>query len=203
MTGADLDALLEQVHKTPGLAALGWAEDEIEQAARRHPGAADALYHAFMLIQPQHGMGVEFVYRGHARELLERVAAGRDTRPGTAVEVCLACAQASMVAPFHTAAVGLYLRAWAQAFPDNQLTHEQAGELAHYEALRSDEIDDLEALTRRKVADPRRQIVVECAGQHHGEDVDCLFMPDAARRPVEDEPFVADTRHVQGALWAA
>jgi hypothetical protein len=33
------------------------------------------------------GMGTEFVYRGHARGLLERVAAGTDLRLATAAEL--------------------------------------------------------------------------------------------------------------------
>jgi hypothetical protein len=58
------------------LTPVEWAEDEIAAASRRHPGQADLLFHAFGLLKPRDigsGMGTEFVYRGHAHELLERV----------------------------------------------------------------------------------------------------------------------------------
>lgn len=172
-------------------AAMDWAEDEIEKATRRHPEAADSLYHAFKLIQPRDGMGVEFVYRGHARELLERVATGQDTRPGTAAEVCLVCSKTSQLAPFHTAGVGLYMRMWMQAFPDHPVHDDQAGNQLHYEALRDREIDDLEAQVRRRVADPSRHLRdLTCEGMHHGERVACRYMKPVAipspRRPLPD-----------------
>jgi hypothetical protein len=57
------------------------AEDEIEQATGRHPGAADDLFHAYPILLPAIGAsawGTEFVLRAHCRELLERIAAGQD-----------------------------------------------------------------------------------------------------------------------------
>ena len=65
---------------TEAFATIEWAEDEIAQAIERHPQATDSLYHAFSLLHPREigaGMHTEPVYRSHARELLERVAAGR------------------------------------------------------------------------------------------------------------------------------
>jgi hypothetical protein len=66
-----------------GLASVGLAESEIEQAIGRHPDAENALFHSFRLLVPtiiSPALSVEFVLRGHARELLERVAKGEDTR---------------------------------------------------------------------------------------------------------------------------
>lgn len=77
-----------------------WAEDEIVQVTRRHPHVADDLFHRFSLLQPtSHRMATQFVYRSHCRELLDRVANGNDTRPGTAAEVCLALLEVSLITP--------------------------------------------------------------------------------------------------------
>lgn len=167
-------------------ATIAWAEDEIVRATRRHPGQADALYHGFDLIRPRDigpGMGTEFVYRSHARELLERVAADADTRPATAAELCLVCCEASLRAPMHGAAAGLYFRMWLQAFPGHPVTGEQDSDQVHYEKLYGSQIDELERTLRHKVADPSRQLrEVDCAGKHHGTRVACRYATLAADR---------------------
>ncbi len=54
------------------------------------------MYHGFKLLTPSHElMGTEFVYRSHCRQILDRLAAGQDTRPGTDAEIACACADAS------------------------------------------------------------------------------------------------------------
>src|SRR5260370_14792490 len=83
------------------------AEDEIAQAAAGHPQAADALFHSFRLLLPAFeakAWHTEFVLRAHCRELLERVASGQDTRPGTNAECLLAVAQVAMEVPLNGAA---------------------------------------------------------------------------------------------------
>jgi hypothetical protein len=177
----DLACLLAQVSGglQPLLAAMDWADEEIVAASRRHPGQADVLYHAFGALTPRNvgpGMGTEFVYRSHARELLERIAAGADLRPATAAEICLALSQVSQVAPMHGSAAGLYLRMWLQAFPDHPVTSDQADNQSHYEHLYGRQIDELEDTMRRKAADSDRQLAdIDCDGRHHGEDVACRF----------------------------
>jgi hypothetical protein len=161
--------------------AMDWADEEITAAARRHPGSADVLHHAFCILTPRHigpGMGTEFVYRGHVRELLDRVAAGKDLRPATAAEICLAFVEISQAAPMHGAGAGLYFRMWLQAFPGNLVTPDQADEQVHYEHMHGSRIDDLEEMMRRKVADPHRALDLDdiaCQGRHHGQDVSCRF----------------------------
>ncbi len=166
---------------------IDWAEDEITRAIRRHPGHADALYHSFGLIRPRDvgpGMGAEFVYRSHAAELLDRVAVGADTRPATAAELCLVCCEASLRAPMHGAAAGLYFRMWLQAFPDKPITPDQADEQVHYEKLYGTQIDDLERTLRNKTADPHRQLRdIDCAGKHHSTRVACRYAPSAIPAP--------------------
>ena len=88
------------------------------------------------------------MYRSHCRELLDRVAHGADTRPGTAAECCAALSEASLRAPLHSSAVGLYARMWRLAgLPPTALT-EVSG---HYEALDGALIDDHEAWLRRRL----------------------------------------------------
>lgn len=181
LPSADLQALIDGIlaDTAPTFAAMDWADQEITAARRRHPGHGDALYHAFQILLPRDigpGMGTEFVYRGHARELLERVAAGSDLRPATAAEISLALVETSLRAPMHGPAAGLYFRMWQLAFPDNALTREHAEHQVHYEHLHGPRIDELEADLRRKLRDPDRHVgVINCAGRHHGQPVDCAF----------------------------
>ncbi|MEU1811031.1 hypothetical protein [Micromonospora aurantiaca (nom. illeg.)] len=169
---------------------MDWAEDEIAKATRRHPGQADAIFHAFSLIRPGHfglAMPSEFVYRSHAAELLQRVAVVAGTTGATAAELCLVCAEASQLAPMHGAAAGLYFRLWRTAFPDHPHTAELADQQVHYEKLHGSRMDELEQVVRRKFTDPHRRLIdIECSGTHHGELVTCRFAAapaEAARRP--------------------
>jgi hypothetical protein len=163
------------------LQQLGWAEDEIEQGERRHPEAADVVWHSLRLTVPTGDlMRVEVVYRAHCRELIDRVAAGRDTRPGTAVEICLQMCWTSLIAPLNTSAAGLYFRAWKLAgLPDVV----DGAHRAAYEMMRSSEIDDDEREARRVLAVSTRKLgSIDCAGKHHGEPVRCRYAPAADGR---------------------
>lgn len=152
---------------------IEWAEDEIRNAASRHPSDGDLLHHSFPLLRPTHKlMTTEFVYRSHCKELLARLVDGADTRPGTAAEVCCMCSDLSQIAPFRTSAAGLYFRMWSAAFPDKLID----GRLKHYEALEGPNIDDLEATARRKLGVPDRELgKLSCSGRHHGETIQCKY----------------------------
>lgn len=149
-----------------GLVSLGPAQfalafEEVCAAIKRHPDRAEPLKAAMPLLTPTHPrMAMEFVYRGHVRELLERVATKADTRPGTAAEVCLVCCEVSARVPFHHAAAGLYMRMWHQAFPGHPGFEDF---LPHHEALSASEIDRLEARTRAKLARPTRALAAGSA----------------------------------------
>lgn len=137
---------------------MKWADEEIVTAQVRHPECADKLDRAFPLLKTVHElMANETVYRSHCREILDRVARGQDTRPGTAAEICVMMAQITQATPVSTAASGLYMRAWKLA----GLPGDQFGELPHYEAIKGSEIDEFEAVSRRKLADPDRTLRVE------------------------------------------
>ena len=166
---------------TATLAQQDWAEDEIRRAQQRHPDVADVLHHSFSLLTATHErMATEFIYRAHARELIERVAAGVLTKPGTSVEVVLLLMRASLVTPLNTTAFGLYLRMWRQAgLPDLGGPIEDLD--GHYEAINASGIDDFEAIARRKLAKPSRVLtLVACEGRHLGEPADCRFAPARA-----------------------
>lgn len=180
-TDAGAGALLASVvdELADAFAVIGWAEDEIVRAISRHREHADTLYHSFGLIRPRDigpGMGAQFVYRSHAAELLERVAAGADIRPATAAELCLFCCEVSHRTPLHGPAAGVYFRLWLRAFPDKPITPGQAGDQVHYEKLYGTRIDDLERTLRQKAADPDRQLRdIDCPGRHHGTRVACRY----------------------------
>lgn len=174
----DLASLVDSV-LGGGLAGIfermDWAEDEIKKARARHPKHSDRLYHSFLLLTPTHErMATEFVYRAHCRELIDRVAAGADTRPGTAAEVCCAMLEVTLRTPIRSAAFGLYLRMWhAAGFPDYPEFTEWRG---HHEALEQTTIDDHELFARRKLAVADRHLgAIDCSGQHHGDDVNCVY----------------------------
>lgn len=179
----DLRKLFDDAASAIGsvLNLMGVAEREIEGAMRRHPKHADALWHCFSLIQPTgegEGVGVhEQLYRSHARELLERVAAGKDLRPATSAEVLAAMKEVTLRTPMNNAGMGLYWRMWkACGMPEIA----EAG-AEHYEALSASAIDEAEQQTRRKLSKPGRvwdPAAIECMGLHHGDPVSCRFATD-------------------------
>lgn len=162
-----------------GLAPVEWTDDEIRIAARRHPAAENDLFHSFLLVVPSlltPAWSTEFIYRGHVRELLERVAAGLDTRPGTAAECCIALAEANMAVPLHGAAAGIYLRLADQAFPGHGLFDPSL--TAHYERAHGPGMDRYERLLRRRLTQQRRRLDparVKCGGEHWGQAVTCKY----------------------------
>jgi hypothetical protein len=118
----DLTDLLPQAAAVAvTLAQTKWAEDEIDAAQDRHPDQADLLYHCFTLLQPTAApMTTQFVYRGHCRELLDRVAEGGDPREPTNAEMAVGCPHVSLVIPLSRAAMTIYMRVWSAAFPDGR-----------------------------------------------------------------------------------
>jgi hypothetical protein len=154
---------------------LEWAEDEVAAAQRRHPPDADLLFHCFSLLEARFTqMRTDFVFRSHCRELLERVARGEDTRPGTAAEACCVMGNTSLHAPLRSSAAGLYMRMWAAAgFPEIE---EFTTARVHHEALERSTIDDHERFLRGSIAVPGRRLAdITCCGRHHAEPAVCRF----------------------------
>ncbi|QFZ20540.1 hypothetical protein [Saccharothrix syringae] len=160
--------------------SMQWAEEEIETARRRHPAHADRIHHSFLLLSANPDLtrlaDSETVYRAHCRELLDRVAAGADTRPGTAAEVCCALLHTSLLTPLTSAATGLCLRMWQAAGLPEIPGFAEAGR--HHEALEGSLIDEHERLARRKLTVPGRRLgAIRCSGRHNNQDVDCVYAP--------------------------
>lgn len=153
---------------------MDWAEEEIQQAQARHPDRADELYHSFSILLPSDALlGTEFVVRSHYRELLNRVAAGQDTRLPTAAEIASVCSRMSQDTKLNLAAMTLYIRVWQRAFPDKAIFGEDA---EHYEYIAHDAADRLEWDCIRTLTDPDRLVRPRrCQGRHWGERVDCRF----------------------------
>lgn len=143
-----------------------WADDEIYKAMRRHPDAASELFHSFSLLtQTNQRMSTEFVYRAHCTELLDRVARGQDTRPGTGVEVCCMLLEISKITPLKSEAASVLFRLWPIVFPHlDELVDDQE----HREALYGSTIDDNEAYSRKALTVPGRKLgTIDCNGRHH------------------------------------
>jgi hypothetical protein len=170
--------------------SMEYTRDEIAQAQRRHPDAADTIWHSFSLLTPVHPLmhTSEPLYRAYCREILDRVAAGDDTRPGTAAEICCVASEASAVAPLSSPAFGVYARAFRVVFPDRRFLGNEVdcAYMEHVEALHGHAIDELEADSRRRLTRAERTLsAIECGGLHDGEPVECRY------RPAEDGLFVA------------
>lgn len=169
----ELRSLLDELDRCFDL--MGWAEDEIEAAMQRHgerPAFRDGrqvaprgpIWSSFRLLKPTGRLGdkAEFVYRAHCREILERVAAGADTRPATDAEMIVALGQASLVAPFKSSAFGLYVRLFERAFPTEAALLAEADVTAEdYEKIFGSEIDDHETWLRGKMVYPWRDLAID------------------------------------------
>jgi hypothetical protein len=154
---------------------IDWAEEEIQAAQKRHPEQAARVWHGFSLLQPTHQRAeYELLFRAHGREILDRLATGKPTQPGTAAEVLAALSEASTRAPLNTESVGLYFRMWrAAGLPPLE---DNAGQLEHYEAIAGSRIDDLKAESRPRLTTPDRRLgAITCEGRHHGEPTVCEF----------------------------
>lgn len=77
------------------------ADEQIRLAVERWPDKAERLNSSFRMLMPSALLRgrVEDVYRAHVAELLERLALGQDTRPGTKAEVLCAMLDSSLIAP--------------------------------------------------------------------------------------------------------
>jgi hypothetical protein len=183
--GETLDNVLSRIAATTraetnaGMAAIEWTDDEIKLAVGRHAAAENDLVHSFLFLVPSiltPAWDTEFIYRGHVRELLERVAARLDTRPGTAAERCIAMAEAAKAIPLHGAAAGLYFRMASYAFPGHALFDPSL--TAHYEKAHRQGMDRYERFLRGRLAVPGRRLNaarIECDGEHWGQAVTCMY----------------------------
>jgi hypothetical protein len=136
------------------------AEEMIADArgGKTEPDKDDPLWGAFRLVRPTHArMSTEFVYRAHLRELLRRVQAGEDTRPGTDAEIVCGISEASYAFPLNRALTGLQARLFQRSMPEQFEVIADAIDLETYERTESREMDEWEARLRRKASQEWRR----------------------------------------------
>jgi hypothetical protein len=137
-----------------------WADEEIEAAQARH-GERDRgpLWNSFRLLRPTHERAwPELVYRAHCRELLDRVAAGIDTRPATDAEKLAVLSAASQTAPLNSGAETLYLRIGTRMLPGIFDGIGDVLDVQAYEKVHGSRADEYEAQLARKLAQPWRRV---------------------------------------------
>ncbi|NIY68091.1 hypothetical protein [Streptomyces malaysiensis] len=146
---------LESIFET-----MEWAESEIEKAMARHgepkPPTGERgkgpIWNSFILLKSTHDkLNREVLYRSHAHEILERVAKGQDTRPGTDAEMIVVIHEATLAAPLTSGAACLYFRVLDRSVPELARATAPEIDLASYEKVHGRVADEYEAELRRKL----------------------------------------------------
>ncbi|WP_424892352.1 hypothetical protein [Streptomyces sp. XH2] len=139
----------------PTFAVREWAETEIQAAQQRHQESGQGpIWRAFPLVKPTHGRlhTSERLYRAHAAEVLNRVAEGKNTQPATAAEMICVLMESSLPAPLNSAAAHLYMRLFAQVFPEDfHRLIASPTDLDAYERVHGAEADAYESDLQRKL----------------------------------------------------
>ncbi len=135
------------------LEAMGVAESVMVRAK--------APAEAFKLLVPLGFVAYSLkLYRAHCEELVARVKAGQDTRPGTEAEVIMVLSKASLARPPGRTEAALYERLFRKVFP-GKVTHGGQPQ-APDEPIAREEYpgvcDELLATLRRKAARPDRRL---------------------------------------------
>ena len=95
------------------------AEEEIEAAKQRYPNKAAQLHNSFKLLCPPETFAsfTSELYRAHAKELLQRIARGKDLSLATRAELCIALSEASFLAPLRNDFYCFYSQCFRAVFP--------------------------------------------------------------------------------------
>jgi hypothetical protein len=159
---SELDAVFHDVGELINavLDRCFWAEEEIEAAQLRHgERGRGPLWNSFRLLKLTHDQAwPELVFRAHCRELLDRVAAGIDTRPATDAEKISVLSSASQVAPLNSGAETLYLRIGSRMLPGIFDGIGDVLDMQAYETVHGSQADEYEALLTRKLTQSWRRI---------------------------------------------
>ncbi len=91
------------------------------------------------------------VYRAHARELVERIIAGKDTRPGTRCEVLCCLLATALKAPLNQSGGALAEHLFAELFPRHQVSKASTRRQEFYKGQIAEDLAD--ARKRCAVAD--------------------------------------------------
>lgn len=142
---------------------MEWADDEVERAQERHGETGKGpIYQAFpslaCISQPY--MEPEIIFRAHCREILDRVAAGQDTRPGTDSEILGVLVDASLTIPLAPHLVCLYFRLVTKLFPPDLIeefaVHVAEMDLESYERIHGERATDEQEHIRKHLTRERR-----------------------------------------------
>ena len=132
------------------------AEEEIAAAQEAHPDKAGDIWHSFTHLRPSPLLEPRTpqLYRAHARELIQRVAAGHTKKAelaaATAAELCCVFCAASQLSGLQSDAVAAYQKLFKQVFPDVFLEDEVTIQESY-----PGRADEIIAELRRKVRQPR------------------------------------------------
>ncbi|MGW1261249.1 hypothetical protein ACWD7Y_04710 [Streptomyces drozdowiczii] len=146
--------------------AMEWAESEIEKAMARHgetraegERGTGPIWNSFALLKASHNDELlrEPLYRAHCHELLERVAKGQDTRPGTDAEMITVLSKTSLIAPMTSAAACLYMRLMDRSVPEFSRSVSPAIDLDAYEKVHGRKADEYESDMRHRLRQDWRQ----------------------------------------------
>lgn len=135
---------------------MGIAEEEIAAAIERHPLESVTINATFSVLCPRmnlFGGKTHDLYRNHVQEMIARVRAGKDTRPGTKAEIIAAMSEASFAAVLTASAHTLMDRLMMEVFPE----YEQPDGWAPQEEW-DGACDDTLATARKLVRDETRTI---------------------------------------------
>ncbi len=134
------------------------AEEEIDAAKRRHPLAAGRIHRAFRHLCPSPALSAapEKLFRAHCTELLERVAAGCDLRPGTTAEVLAVLSELSLRAPLERAHTLLFVKLFSDLFPEAAARMQSENEPPAADRYERERVVELEAAFRAKLRVPDR-----------------------------------------------
>jgi hypothetical protein len=135
---------------------MDWAQDEVEAAQKRHgeTGHGPIWKRGFLAVNQPDLIWSEMLFRAHCREILDRIAAGTDLRPGTNAELISTLHSASLGTPLTAGVDTLYFRIFARTFPGTDVLS-PAIDLAAYERVHGSAADDHEARLRAKLARDR------------------------------------------------
>ena len=139
------------------------AEEEISAARESHPDAStrlEAAFGALVPTEPLSGLSDE-LYRHHARELLERAAAGVDLRPATAAEMLGALSRGSLTQPPGQTMKLLYFELFSEVFPGKAVALGLPTDLSHVPAYDREEAAELRRELARKLSEASRRTPAE------------------------------------------
>ena len=132
--------------------AMEIAEDEIDRAMRLYPESKKAIWNAFKMLQMPaifRGKSDE-LYRAYCRELLARVAEGKDVRPATDAELVVNIAEASLGAPPTRTAGYLYMTLFHKIFGSQVYDDLGLDDGAKYMIVPQSAVNELYDVLRKK-----------------------------------------------------